>query len=157
MVVLRVAVRPGDQLFQDRRFHDYKVAETKFAGPTMFSRGDTTHNNQHGTLVARERSTAIRYLSEKPTSAACTKTSSEAQAVDQPELDEVDKVRRDWLVSNRVGVSPRFEEVRVGDTCPVVSSARTASRASPPSTAPSCSTSGEHSNGIAPPESRTPG
>ena len=28
----------------------------------MFSRGDTTHTNQHGTLVARERSTAIRYL-----------------------------------------------------------------------------------------------
>ena len=26
-------VRPGDQLFQERRFHDYKVAETKFAGP----------------------------------------------------------------------------------------------------------------------------
>ena len=36
-------VRPGDQLFQERRFHDYKVVETKFAGPTMFSRGDTTH------------------------------------------------------------------------------------------------------------------
>ena len=55
-------VRPGDKLFQERRFHDYKVVETKFAGPTMFSRGDTVHTNQHGALVARERSTAIRYL-----------------------------------------------------------------------------------------------
>ena len=55
-------VRPGDKLFQERRFHDYKVTETKFAGPTMFSRGDTVHTNQHGALVARERSTAIRYL-----------------------------------------------------------------------------------------------
>ncbi|HEX9175150.1 MAG TPA: MaoC family dehydratase N-terminal domain-containing protein, partial [Mycobacterium sp.] len=49
-------IRPGDKLFQERRFHDYKVVETKFAGPTMFSRGDTVHHNQHGVLVARERS-----------------------------------------------------------------------------------------------------
>jgi len=39
--------------------------ETKFAGPTMFSRGDTTHTNQNGVLVARERSTGIRYLYEE--------------------------------------------------------------------------------------------
>ena len=56
---------PGDKLFQKRRFHDYKVVETKFAGPTMFSRGDTIHTNQNGVLVARERSTAIRYLYEE--------------------------------------------------------------------------------------------
>src|SRR5579883_311865 len=55
-------IRPGDRLFQERRFHDYKVVDTRFAGPTMFSRGDTTHTNQNGTLVARERSTSIRYL-----------------------------------------------------------------------------------------------
>ena len=55
-------VRPGDKLFQERRFYDYKVTDTKFAGPTMFSRGDTTHRNQHGSLVAKARSTAIRYL-----------------------------------------------------------------------------------------------
>src|SRR3546814_13987466 len=54
--------RPGDQLFQERRFHDYKVADTKFAGPTVFQRGDTLHRNQHGTPVAKSRSTAIRYL-----------------------------------------------------------------------------------------------
>src|SRR3546814_3905502 len=55
-------IRPGDQLFQERRFHDYKVADTKFAGPTVFQRGDTLHRNQHGTPVAKSRSTAIRYL-----------------------------------------------------------------------------------------------
>ena len=55
-------IRPGDQLFQERRFHGYKLADTKFAGPTMFSSGDTVHRNQHGAPVAKERSTAIRYL-----------------------------------------------------------------------------------------------
>src|SRR3546814_17512312 len=54
-------IRPGDQLFQERRFHDYKVADTKFAGPTVFQRGDTLHRNQHGTPVAKSRSTTIRY------------------------------------------------------------------------------------------------
>ena len=34
-------IRPGDTLKQERRFHDYKVTDTNFAGPTMFSRGDT--------------------------------------------------------------------------------------------------------------------
>src|SRR5579864_7276875 len=58
-------VRPGDKLFQERRFHDYKVTETKFAGPTMFARGDTAHRNQRGNLVARSRSTVIRYLAKE--------------------------------------------------------------------------------------------
>ena len=34
------------------------------------------------------------------------------------ELIEIEKVRRDWLESNRMGVSPHFEEVKVGDTLP---------------------------------------
>ena len=55
-------VRPGDKLFQERRFYDYKVTDTKFAGPTMFCRGDTVHRNQRGDLIAKARSTAIRYL-----------------------------------------------------------------------------------------------
>src|SRR5262245_18030825 len=48
-------IRPGDHLTQTRRFDGYKVADTKFAGPTLFSRGDTVHRNQHGALVAKER------------------------------------------------------------------------------------------------------
>jgi acyl dehydratase len=112
-------VRPGDQLFQERRFHDYKVVETKFAGPTMFSRGDTTHTNQNGVLVARERSTGIRYLYEE----ARMRGMFESQLGDikrwtQLELEEVERLRRDWLESNRMGISPNFDEVKVGDTLP---------------------------------------
>ena len=29
-------IRPGDKLFQERRFDGYKVTDTRFAGPTMF-------------------------------------------------------------------------------------------------------------------------
>ena len=112
-------VRPGDKLFQERRFHDYKVTETKFAGPTMFSRGDTIHTNQHGTLVARERSTAIRYLYEEATKRGMFENQLGAiKRWTQTELEEVDRLRREWLESNRLGISPRFDEVKVGDTLP---------------------------------------
>ncbi|MBA4024725.1 MAG: acyl dehydratase [Gordonia sp.] len=110
-------VRPGDKLFQERRFHDYKVADTKFAGPTMFSRGDTTHKNQHGALVARERSTAIRYLSAEANKRGMYDDQIGAtKKWTADELAEVDKLRHSWLLSNRLGISPRFGEVKVGDT-----------------------------------------
>ncbi|PXW36142.1 UNVERIFIED_CONTAM: acyl dehydratase [Williamsia faeni] len=109
-------VRPGDKLFQERRFHGYKVTDTKFAGPTMFSHGDTVHTNQHGSLVAKERSTAIRYLS-----AEATKRGMYDNQVDSlkkwtnDELIEVEELRHQWLMSNRLGISPHFDEVNIGD------------------------------------------
>ena len=48
----------------ERMLFDYKVAETKFAGPTMFSRGDTTYVNQRGEIVCKQRSTSIRYRAD---------------------------------------------------------------------------------------------
>jgi acyl dehydratase len=112
-------VRVGDTLFQERRFHDYKVADTKFAGPTMFSRGDTTHTNQHGALVARERSTAIRYLAAEAEKRGMYENQlGEVKRWTEAELAEVGKLRHEWLLSNRLGVSPRFDEVKIGDKLP---------------------------------------
>jgi len=55
-------ITPGDQIGMERMLFDYRVTNTSFAGPTMFSRGDTTYINQHGEIVAKQRSTSIRYL-----------------------------------------------------------------------------------------------
>jgi acyl dehydratase len=112
-------VRVGDTLFQQRRFHGYKVVETKFAGPTMFSRGDTVHANQRGALVARERSTAIRYLVEEATKRGMYDDQvGVVKRWTAAELAGIEKVRHEWLISNRAGVSPRFDEVSVGDRLP---------------------------------------
>jgi acyl dehydratase len=112
-------VRPGDKLFQERRFHDYKVTETKFAGPTMFSRGDTTHTNQHGVLVARERATSIRYLAAEAEKRGMYESQlGPVKRWTEAELAEIGKLRHDWLMSNRMGVSPHFEEVKVGEVLP---------------------------------------
>lgn len=54
-------IRPGDKLVCHRMPYDYKVTETKFAGPTCFQRGDTLYINQRGERVALQRSTSIRY------------------------------------------------------------------------------------------------
>jgi acyl dehydratase len=112
-------VRPGDKLFQERRFYDYKVTDTKFAGPTMFSRGDTTHRNQHGNLVAKARSTAIRYLAAEAEKLGMYETMAGAKRRwTKDELAGIDKVRHDWFMSNREGKSPHFEAVSVGDKLP---------------------------------------
>jgi acyl dehydratase len=112
-------LRPGDKLFQERRFHDYKVTETKFAGPTMFARGDTAHRNQRGDLVARSRSTIIRYLAkEAERRGVFHKTAGKMKRWTRAELTGIEKVRRDWFLSNRQGKSPHWEEVRVGDKLP---------------------------------------
>jgi hypothetical protein len=52
---------PGDHLVCHRMPFDYRVAQTKFAGPTCFQRGDTLYINQKGERVALQRSTSIRY------------------------------------------------------------------------------------------------
>ncbi len=112
-------LKPGDQLFQERRFHDYKVVDTKFAGPTMFSRGDTIHTNQHGIMVAKERSTTIRYLAAEAEKRGMYENQlAPIRRWTRQELEEIEKLRYEWLMSNRLGISPRFEEVKVGDTLP---------------------------------------
>ena len=58
-------IEPGDRIRRDRMLFDYKVRETRFAGPTMFSRGDTTYVNNRGELVAKQRSTSIRYRADQ--------------------------------------------------------------------------------------------
>lgn len=57
-------IEPGDRINHERMLFDYKVANTKFSGPTMFSRGDTTYINQRGDVVCKQRSTSVRYLVE---------------------------------------------------------------------------------------------
>ena len=58
-------IRLGDRISRDRMLYDYRVTKTSFAGPTMFSRGDTTYINGRGEIVCKQRSTSIRYLAEE--------------------------------------------------------------------------------------------
>ncbi len=112
-------IRPGDRLVQERSFDGYSVADTKFAGPTVFARGDTVHRNQHGVRVAKERATAIRYLVEEAKKRGMYDKEQRApKRWTQDELDEVTALRLEWIRSNRDGLSPRYAEVEIGDALP---------------------------------------
>ena len=111
-------IHPGDRLTQVRRFHDYKVADTKFAGPTLFSRGDTVHTNQHGAPVAKERSTAVRYLAAEAEKRGFYAANTKRPSWTPEGLAKVNETRVAWFRSNREGRTPRYEEVDVGDRLP---------------------------------------
>jgi acyl dehydratase len=112
-------IRPGDHMTHERRFDGYKLADTKFAGPTMFSRGDTTHFNQNGTRVAKERATAIRYLAAEAEKRGMYQNQlAPIRRWTQEELQQIEKVRLAWILSNRDGVSPHFDDIKVGQRLP---------------------------------------
>lgn len=111
-------IKPGDRLTQRRWFHDYKVSDTKFAGPTLFSRGDTLHYNQHGAPVAKERSTSIRYLAAEAERRGSLKSSGTIPRWTREQLLQIERERTAWIMSNREGRTPRFAEVKVGDKLP---------------------------------------
>jgi len=113
-------VRPGVKLIQERRFDGYKLADTKFAGPTMFSRGDTMHRDQNGTLVAKARQTTIRYLAAEAEKRKMFENNNQGRMPvwTAEALRQAVQIRTDWIMSNRFGVSPHFEEVDIGDRLP---------------------------------------
>jgi acyl dehydratase len=111
-------VKPGDKLTQRRWFHDYKLTDTKFAGPTLFQRGDTLHVNQDGTAISKGRSTSIRYLAAEAERRGQLKPPGQAPRWKRDELLAVERERTAWIHSNREGHSPRFADVKIGDKLP---------------------------------------
>jgi hypothetical protein len=92
------AIEPGDRITHDRMLFDYKVAETKFAGPTMFSRGDTTYVRQTGELVCKQRSTSVRYLAENARKKGFFAGRMRKQWTEQ-ELEDLEKQKMEYARS----------------------------------------------------------
>jgi acyl dehydratase len=109
---------PGDRLHQQRRFVDYKVADTKFAGPTMFSRGDTLHVNQRGERVATQRSTAVRYLAAEARKRGFFEQTAPVPTWTDARLAEILAQRLDWIRSIRRDDPRPFGSTEVGETLP---------------------------------------
>jgi acyl dehydratase len=110
-------VRAGDQLRQERMLFDYKVTETKFAGPTMFSRGDTTYISQRGEVIAKQRSTSIRYLAENARERGVFMNDREKEWSDS-ELEAIEKQKFDYYQSYLELGHGRRLFVKPGDKLP---------------------------------------
>jgi hypothetical protein len=110
-------IEPGDRITHDRMLYDYKVAETKFAGPTMFSRGDTTYIKQTGEVVCKQRSTSVRYLAENARRKGFFADRKRKEWTQQ-ELEDIEKQKLDYYQSFLdLGHDKRLF-VKVGDKLP---------------------------------------
>ncbi len=111
-------IYPGDQLHMSRRFVDYKVSDTKFAGPTMFSRGETVYVNQRGDKVAKQWSTAVRYLAEEARKRGFFEQAAPRHHWRAEELAEIDESRLAWIRSRAGAQGPAWDEIEVGQRLP---------------------------------------
>jgi len=111
-------VRGGDRLWNERIPFDYTIKDTSSFGPTCFQRGDNFYYNQHGDLVAKQRSTPIRY-DQAAGQAAQAQTNA---AQDEPEwsddaLEELEARKYAWIkMLHDLGHSPRYwDDANKGD------------------------------------------
>ncbi len=107
----------GDSIRQERMLFDYKVTQTKFAGPTMFSRGDTSYINQRGEVIAKQRSTSIRYQAEQARERGVFMNDQEKEWGDT-ELEDVEKQKFGYYQSFLELGHERNLFVREGDRLP---------------------------------------
>lgn len=110
-------IEPGDNLTQERMLFDYRVTETRFAGPTMFSRGDTTYINQRGEMVAKQRSTSIRYLAEEARKRSEFSERQDPEWSDQA-LDELEEQKLAYYATFRGHDKLLWKDVTDGDRLP---------------------------------------
>jgi len=111
-------IYPGDLLDMRRRFVDYKVSETKFAGPTMFSRGETVYVNQRGDQVAKQWSTAVRYRADVARDRGFFEQAAPRPIWTEERLVTIEAQRRDWIRTQSRRQSPALESLEVGQRLP---------------------------------------
>ena len=116
-------ITAGDRIVNERIPLDYVVKDTKFAGPTCFQRGDNFYYNQDGDLVAKQRSTAIRYTPKAEDEGASANPSTEGH--DDPEwtdadIEELEERKFTWIqMMHDLGHSPRYwDDVETGTALP---------------------------------------
>jgi acyl dehydratase len=135
-------VKPGDRIRTDTMLFDYRVTETKFGGPTLFSRGDTSFFNQHGVAIGKLRSSSIRYNPETP--AGSIRLGDKKASRNGPTRPSRGWKRKNSIIAGLSKDTYCATSIRCksAKTCPCGRSDRIRSKASPPSGVRSCSPSG---------------
>ncbi|SEQ96462.1 N-terminal half of MaoC dehydratase [Solimonas aquatica] len=109
----------GDLIEVQRIPFDYVVKDTKFAGSTCFQRGDNFYRNGGGELIAKQRSTTIRYRAD------LAREMSSLEASDDPDwsdaqLEELEARKFEYIKSlHELGHGKRWwDEIGKGDALP---------------------------------------
>src|SRR5438067_2788580 len=109
----------GDVIHNERVPFDYVVKQTKFAGPTCFQRGDNFYRNQNGELIAKQRSTAIRYSAEAGGETVNTAEFDEPEWSDD-EIEALEERKFAWVrMLHDLGHKERWwDDLNIGDKLP---------------------------------------
>jgi len=109
----------GDSLVNEKIPFDYVVKETRFAGPTCFQRGDNFYYNQHGDLLAKQRSTSIRYRNDLAVEMASLDATEDPEWSDE-ESEALEQRKFAWIrMLHDLGHGRRWwDDVAVGDELP---------------------------------------
>jgi acyl dehydratase len=110
---------PGDLIRNERIPFDYVVKETNFAGPTCFQRGDNYYYNDRGELIAKQRSTAIRYRADLAREKGALTATEDPEWTDE-QLEELEAKKYEWIkMLHDLGHAKRYwDDVKVGDALP---------------------------------------
>lgn len=113
-------IKDGDRIINERVPFDYVVKDTKFAGPTCFQRGDNHYYNQDGDLVAKQRSTAIRYNVDNAREMADLGDTDDPEWSDA-QIEELETRKFEYIrMMHELGHGKRYwDDVTVGDQLPV--------------------------------------
>ena len=111
----------GDRVWNERIPFDYTIKNTGFAGPTCFQRGDNFYYNSDGDLIAKQRSTSIRYSQEAGKDSISDDTSrSDDPAWTDEELAALEVRKFEWIqMLHDLGHNARYwDTVSVSDELP---------------------------------------
>jgi acyl dehydratase len=108
----------GDVVSNERIPFDYVVKDTGF-GQTCFQRGDNYYRNQDGELIAKQRSTAIRYDAAAGGETVNTEEFDETEWTDE-ELESLEERKFAWVqMMHELGHKERWwDDVNIGDDLP---------------------------------------
>jgi acyl dehydratase len=114
-----VRVFGGDVISNERIPFDYVVKNTSFAGPTCFQRGDNFYRNQRGELIAKQRSTAIRYNAHAGGANTPTEGLEDTTWTDE-QIAGLEDRKWEWIkMLHDLGHNKRYwDDVNVGDQLP---------------------------------------
>lgn len=112
---------PGDRIFVDQMPFDYRVSDTRFAGPTLIQRGDNHYVNDRGEKIATQRSTMIRYRPDDRPAADFDPGATEEPQWTDDALAQIVEQRRAYLETiHGLGHERRnWSDVSVDDELPV--------------------------------------
>jgi acyl dehydratase len=114
-------VAPGDAIRWDRMPFDYRVKQTRFAGPTLFQRGDDTAVNDRGEIVAKVRTTTVRYLVEnvrRMSAGAGGPVERATPRLDDTQREQIQRDKLDYYRTFHGHVHRTLADVQEGERLP---------------------------------------